>query len=66
VRELEGLPAAIEALEAEQKTLSERLQDSDLYRDGNDEADAVHARIEEIENEMLAKMERWEALEARK
>ena len=66
VRELEGLPAAIEALEEEQKALTERLQDNDLYRNGNDEANAINARIEEIENEMLAKMERWEALEARK
>jgi ATP-binding cassette subfamily F protein uup len=66
VRELEGLPAAIEALEAEQKTLTEKLQDNDLYRNGNDEANAINARIEEIETEMLAKMERWEALEARK
>src|SRR5690606_34185775 len=62
LRELEGLPAAIEALEAEQATLTEKLQDSDLYRNGNDEANAIHARIEEIENEMLVKMERWEAL----
>ncbi len=65
-RELEGLPAVIEKLEAEQKTLAERLQDSDLYRNGNDEADAIHARIDAIEAEMLTKMERWEALEAKR
>ncbi|GAA5232298.1 ATP-binding cassette domain-containing protein [Verticiella sediminum] len=66
LRELEGLPAAIEALEAEQAELTGRLADPDLYKDGNDAAAAVHARIEAIETEMLEKMERWEALEARR
>ncbi|MBU4611964.1 ATP-binding cassette domain-containing protein [Achromobacter sp. GG226] len=66
LRELEGLPAAIETLEAEQQTLSDKLVDPDLYKDGNDAAAAIHARIEAIETEMLTKMERWEALESRR
>ena len=66
IRELEGLPAVIEKLEAEQQALAEKLQDSDIYRNGQDEANAVHARIEALEADMMEKMERWEALEARR
>ncbi|WP_454688884.1 ATP-binding cassette domain-containing protein [Achromobacter aloeverae] len=65
-RELEGLPDAIAALEAEQEGLSGKLADGSLYRDAPDEVARINARIGEIEKELEAKFERWEALEARR
>ncbi|MFC4275241.1 ATP-binding cassette domain-containing protein [Achromobacter aloeverae] len=65
-RELEGLPDAIAALEAEQEGLSGKLADGSLYRDAPDEVARINARISEIEKELEAKFERWEALEARR
>jgi ATP-binding cassette subfamily F protein uup len=63
-RELEALPDKIAALEDEQKTLTARLEDPALY--GNpQEAQTVAARLAAIDEELLALLERWEALEAR-
>jgi ATP-binding cassette subfamily F protein uup len=68
-RELESLPQRIAALEAEQKTLGERLADPETYRAGQPgEAatlKAMNARFSAIEEELLACLERWESLEAR-
>ncbi len=64
-RELAELPTQIEKLENEQTELGEQLADPDLYREGPDRANEIQARIDELENELLEKMERWEALEAR-
>jgi ATP-binding cassette subfamily F protein uup len=68
-RELESLPQRIAALEAEQKTLGERLADPETYRAGQSgEAatlKAMNARFSAIEEELLACLERWESLEAR-
>jgi len=65
-RELDALPEAISALEHEQTELTARLGEADLYRAAPDEAAAIHARIQAIETELLAKLERWEQLEARR
>ncbi|WP_313085051.1 ATP-binding cassette domain-containing protein [Pulveribacter sp.] len=63
-RELEQLPAQIEALEAEQLVLREELADGSLYvRDGA-RAAALHARDGEIEELLMQALERWEALSA--
>jgi ATP-binding cassette subfamily F protein uup len=63
-RELEALPERIAALEAEQQTLTARLEDPALY--GNpQEAQTVAARLAAIDEELLGLLERWEALEAR-
>src|SRR5512143_2204097 len=64
-RELEGLPARIEALEAEQTELAARLADPALYQAGSQDAAALQARSEAIEAELLDALARWEALEAR-
>jgi ATP-binding cassette subfamily F protein uup len=61
-RELEALPARIEALEAEQKTLSERLADPGFYSREAQNAATVQARVAAIDDELLQAMERWEAL----
>ncbi len=64
-RELEALPQKIDALETEQKTLSEKLNDADFYRDPAAVRD-VNARLAAIEDELMSALERWEELESRK
>jgi ATP-binding cassette subfamily F protein uup len=63
-RELEALPGLITALEDEQKTLTARLEDPALYAQPP-EAQAVALRLAAIEEELLALLARWEALESR-
>jgi len=64
-RELEALPGEIEALEAEQAQVAERLADPALYQSGQQEAAMLQARSESIEAELLEALARWEALEAK-
>jgi len=64
-RELEALPKEIEALEAEQKALGEKMSAGDYYKAGAEAMRADSLRAAEIENALLEKLERWEALEAR-
>jgi ATP-binding cassette subfamily F protein uup len=63
-RELDTLPDAIATLEAEQKTLTARLEDPAIYQQGQ-EAQTVAARLAAIDEELLVLLERWETLEAR-
>ncbi|MGE0081909.1 MAG: ATP-binding cassette domain-containing protein [Thiohalomonadaceae bacterium] len=62
-RELEQLPARIEALEAEQAELHQRLSDPALYQQEGGIAKAS-ARLQEVEAELAEAYARWEALEA--
>jgi ATP-binding cassette subfamily F protein uup len=64
-RELEGLPAAIEALEQEQHEITARMSDPDYHRSGADRMKADRLRAETIEHELATKFERWSALEQR-
>ena len=64
-RELDALPARIEALEAEQKTVATALADPQLYAADAARASALGARHAQIEDELMAALERWEALAAR-
>ena len=67
VRELEGLPAALEALEAEQKAIAAALADPATYgKVGGAEVGRMHARHEAIELELTGLLARWEELEAKK
>lgn len=61
-RELEQLPAHIEALEAEQASLRTTLADPQIYAQDNARALALHARDAEIEAALMLALERWEAL----
>jgi ABC transport system ATP-binding/permease protein len=63
-RELDTLPGRIEALEAEQKTVLERLADPTIYSQDPQGARALQARNEVLESELMAALERWEALGA--
>jgi len=65
-RELDGLPDAVAKLEAEQAELSGKLADGSLYRDAPDEVNRINERIAAIDKELETKLERWEALEARR
>jgi ABC transport system ATP-binding/permease protein len=64
-RELDALPALIEALEAEQKEIGERLASNTLYTDEPQRVPALQARFEAIESELMQALERWEGLGAR-
>jgi ATP-binding cassette subfamily F protein uup len=65
-RELETLPERIAALEEEQKTLGARLADPATYNQAGTDITALNARVGEIENELLAALERWEELEQKR
>jgi ATP-binding cassette subfamily F protein uup len=61
--ELASLPARIEALEAEQRQLSDALASTDFYqRDGVEISRAVE-RLKELDIELSRVMQRWEDLE---
>ena len=62
-QELAELPGRIAALEAEQKTIGERLADPALYQSQAQEAQRLARRLSEIDEQLLALLERWEALE---
>ncbi|MBK7675631.1 MAG: ATP-binding cassette domain-containing protein [Candidatus Accumulibacter sp.] len=62
--ELAELPQRITALEAEQKVIAERLADPVLYQAEPHEAQRLSARLSEIDDQLLALLERWEALES--
>ncbi|HVL75746.1 MAG TPA: ATP-binding cassette domain-containing protein, partial [Noviherbaspirillum sp.] len=64
-RELESLPDLISQLEAEQKRISEQLADPELYRTRPDEAQKLNQRFAEIDDELMASLEKWEAIEAK-
>jgi ATP-binding cassette subfamily F protein uup len=64
-RELDELPKLIAALEDEQTALTLQLTDPDFYKKNAAEAKRVNTRIEQIEVELLAALEKWEAIEAR-
>ncbi len=61
-RELDGLPSAIAALEAEQKDIADALADGSLFAKDNARALALTARNAQIDEELMAALERWEEL----
>jgi ATP-binding cassette subfamily F protein uup len=62
-QELAALPDRIADLEAEQKRIGERLADPALYQSPPQEAQSLAARLQAIDEELLALLERWEALD---
>jgi ABC transport system ATP-binding/permease protein len=64
-RELDELPKRIETLEAEQKELAAFLAQPESYTKEADRAMKAQTRHAKIDDELLAAMERWEALGAR-
>ncbi len=64
-RDLEALPLQISQLEDEQKAISEKLADADLYRQQPAEVERLNQRFAEIDGLLLELLERWEVIEAR-
>jgi ATP-binding cassette subfamily F protein uup len=65
-RELEELPARLEALEGEQAELARKLADPAVYQDRTVDVKALNTRVEAIDAELTRLLARWEELEARK
>lgn len=63
-RELDALPDEISALETEQAQINEQLSDPEIFKD-YEKAGVLQNRAEEIEMQLLEKLERWELLEAK-
>jgi ATP-binding cassette subfamily F protein uup len=63
-RELDSLPARIEALEQEQAAIRAELADVNLYAKDPKRATAIYQRDAAIEEEMLTALTRWEELTA--
>jgi ATP-binding cassette subfamily F protein uup len=61
-RELEMLPGVIEALEREQKAIHDELADGSLYVRDSARAATLAQRSAQIDDELMAALERWEAL----
>jgi ATP-binding cassette subfamily F protein uup len=63
-RELEELPARIEAIEAEQALLGKRLADPSFYKTEKAAAAEVKSRLDDLERRHGVAFARWEELEA--
>jgi ABC transport system ATP-binding/permease protein len=61
-RELDALPALIGSLEEEQKIVHEELADGTLYASDPVRAANLSERSARIDDELMAALERWEAL----
>jgi ABC transport system ATP-binding/permease protein len=64
-RELDGLPARIEALETEQRALAARIAAPEFYKEGSEAIAAALARVDTLVSELAVVYDRWHALEAR-
>jgi ATP-binding cassette subfamily F protein uup len=65
-KELEQLPAEINAIEQEQAQLVAALGNSELYTNDSAKLATIQARMRELDTLLVQRFERWEALEARK
>ncbi|AKR43507.1 ATP-binding cassette domain-containing protein [Methylophilus sp. TWE2] len=63
-RELESLPAEIEALEQEQSEIQAQFAQGDIYKQAPDKVKQLQDRLDEIETLVLEKITRWETLES--
>jgi ATP-binding cassette subfamily F protein uup len=61
-RELEGLPALIEALEQEQKAIQSELAGGAIYSADPGRAAQLATRSEQIERDLMTALERWDTL----
>ncbi len=57
------MPDLIAGLEEEQKSISQRLADPDLYRQHADEAQRLNRRFAEIDELLMQALEKWEQIE---
>jgi ATP-binding cassette subfamily F protein uup len=64
-RELDRLPQRIEALEAEQRAISERVAGPEFYREPTADIAAALARLEVLQQELTIAYARWDELDSR-
>ena len=64
-RELDELPARIDALEAEQRMLGATIADPEFYRQPGAAINAALARMQALERELIDSYARWDALDSR-
>ncbi|MDE3155426.1 MAG: ATP-binding cassette domain-containing protein [Acidobacteriota bacterium] len=64
-RELEQLPARIDALEAEQQQLNEQVSGEGFYRESPETINRTLARLADLERELVEAYARWDALDSR-
>lgn len=62
-RELDALPAHIEALEAEQERLQRETAAPEFYKESGDHIRGALARLDEIARELETALARWMELE---
>lgn len=63
-RELEALPVRIEEIESRQKELHALMADPSFYQKPREEIAAATQELEQLEEELMEKFERWESLES--
>ena len=64
-REFDALPARIEALESEQRSLTTEMEAPDFYKSGAERIKAVMARLEVVGGALEALLARWLELDER-
>jgi ATP-binding cassette subfamily F protein uup len=64
-RELDALPSRIEALEAEQRSLTTEMEAPDFYKSGAERINEVMARLGAVGEELEALLARWLELDER-
>jgi ATP-binding cassette subfamily F protein uup len=63
-KELQSLPGKIEKLETALREIHDAMADPAFYKQDRDDIAKANARLQEIESNLAAAYERWEALDA--
>lgn len=64
-KELDDIPEAIAAIEAQQAELAGQLADGSLYREAPDQVEAINQQLKALDDKLSTLFERWETLEAK-
>ena len=65
-RELDGLPARIDALESEQRALAARIAGPEFYKEASEAIQTSLAHVDDLQRELTAVYDRWHALDSKK
>ena len=64
-RELDELPQLIASLEDEQSAITAQLNAPDFYKTNPADAKRMNTRFEQIDQQLIEALEKWELIEAR-
>ena len=64
-REFDELPGRIEALEREAESLKAAIASPDFYKEGSEVIASTLARLDQVEQELVDAMARWDVLDSR-